>query len=324
MSPPNDGRVLVRALAKFADEHGLALEHHCHDWVFRLSDKNGERSALIVGYDLGLNAGATVQVCRDKTAAYELLSGAGLPAVEHRLVIQPGRAEFAPGASATAVIKPFFLQAGGQVVVKPNEGTSGQGVVLCETLDEIRAAVDALHATNDAAALSPFLNIERERRIYVLGGMAVVATDKVLPFVIGDGRSSVETLALRQLGAGTTAALKCLAPDTSERWSAMGVPDEGDAVRLNWRHNLGQGAGAHLLETIPEADADLAIRAAKSLGLVAGSVDLVLVDGQTIILEVNAGVMMEHLATQSPRGAELAESYYHAAFELLWNRAASS
>jgi glutathione synthase/RimK-type ligase-like ATP-grasp enzyme len=76
------------------------------------------------------------------------------------------------------------------------------------------------------------------------------------------------------------------------------------------------------LATGPFATAHaLALRAAAGVGLVFGSVD-VIIDRAAIprVLEINSGVMMEALAV-TPQGNETARRIYARAFELMFTTA---
>lgn len=82
----------------------------------------------------------------------------------------------------------------------------------------------------------------------------------------------------------------------------------------DWRHNLDAGATPVLLEhgEARNACATLAIDAARAIGIVFASIDVVRVDGEWNVLEINSGVMMEALAKLHP---ELVQATYDAALD---------
>lgn len=82
----------------------------------------------------------------------------------------------------------------------------------------------------------------------------------------------------------------------------------------DWRHNLDAGAKPVLLEDgeVRAACVKLAIDAARAIGIVFASIDVVRVDGAWRVLEINSGVMMEALAKLHP---ELVQSTYDAALD---------
>lgn len=82
----------------------------------------------------------------------------------------------------------------------------------------------------------------------------------------------------------------------------------------DWRHNLDAGARPVLLEDgdVRTACARLASDAARAIGIVFASIDVVRVDGEWRVLEINSGVMMEALAKLHP---ELVQVTYAAALD---------
>lgn len=82
----------------------------------------------------------------------------------------------------------------------------------------------------------------------------------------------------------------------------------------DWRHNLDAGAQPVLLEDgeMRTACAMLASHAARAIGIMFASIDVVRVDGEWRVLEINSGVMMEALAKLHP---ELVQAAYDAALD---------
>jgi glutathione synthase/RimK-type ligase-like ATP-grasp enzyme len=79
-----------------------------------------------------------------------------------------------------------------------------------------------------------------------------------------------------------------------------------------WRHNLGLGGRAVDVDDDARSAvlAGLAVRAMEAIGLRFGSVDVVEVAGASFVLEINAGVMMEHYGRSSEeRRARVDEIY---------------
>ena len=88
-----------------------------------------------------------------------------------------------------------------------------------------------------------------------------------------------------------------------------------------WRHNLGLGAGAIPLDMSDPAlypAIALARAAMRAIDLRFASIDIVTVDGQPMVLEANAGVMLEVASRPQFGGLELAERIYSAALDLVF------
>ena len=88
---------------------------------------------------------------------------------------------------------------------------------------------------------------------------------------------------------------------------------------MDWRHNLDAGAKPVLLENgeVRTACVQLAIAAARAIGITFASIDVVRVDGTWRVLEINSGVMMEALAKLHP---ELVQATYDAALDRVFGR----
>jgi glutathione synthase/RimK-type ligase-like ATP-grasp enzyme len=83
-------------------------------------------------------------------------------------------------------------------VVKPNEGTGGVDVFRVSTNAELEAAVTAVFSHHSALAISPYYEIEKEYRVILLNGTALLVYSKDIPMLTGDGQSTVWQLILGQ------------------------------------------------------------------------------------------------------------------------------
>lgn len=82
-----------------------------------------------------------------------------------------------------------------------------------------------------------------------------------------------------------------------------------------WRHNLGLGASAVDIDdgAASEALGALAVRAMDAVSLRFGSVDILTSADGAQVLEINAGVMMEHYGRSSPERKEQVDAIYDSA-----------
>ena len=313
----NSDRFLVQELRAFARDNGLQLEEYCHHWAHKLTNPKTGKSSFIFGYDLGLNSSSVAQICRDKVATSEILSAAGIPVVPHRLIIQPNRASYAPDATIAKVLEKVFDESEGQIVVKPNEGTGGSDVYRLQSIAQAIPVIERLHAMDKAAAVCPYIEVESEWRVYVLNGEAKIVMRKVARTIQGDGVHDVETLARREYRASVIDDFLRHSPHLGDEWKAVGIPSIGETVSLNWRNNLSQGAKPVLVEaaSTPMKIANLAEKTSVTLGLVAGSVDMLSATDTVRVLEVNAGTMVERLVSSSDTACREVGNYYISTFK---------
>ena len=90
------------------------------------------------------------------------------------------------------------------------------------------------------------------------------------------------------------------------------VPAKDETYLLNWKHNLGQGASALTL-SIPDLEEELVSlvkKTAKALGIRFASIDMIKTKAGWKVLEVNAGVMMEHFASSGENQYITAKAIY--------------
>lgn len=311
----NDERLLVEAVVGLAGDRGYGLTRLSHDWILVLD--TGARQHTVFGYDIGLNGSTVLRVCNDKAASFEVLAAAGVPMIEHRLFIEPIMHRFTGAPGNWAGILMAFADFSGDVVVKANEGTSGNDVHRVRSTAELERVVHLLLQSCRSVALSPFTALTTEKRFVLLDGKIVLAYSKSRPSAEGDGRTSLRELAASAMTPGTAEGFaEWLADQTEE--SLDRVPAAGEALNLGWRHNLGHGGRADMID--PSASeharsAELALAAANAVNLRFGSVDVAEPEdgGAPLIMEVNAGVMLEHFGQGGAERRAQALSIYRAA-----------
>ncbi|WP_416896604.1 MAG: ATP-grasp domain-containing protein [Minwuia sp.] len=314
--PPirNDERLLVEAVVRFAGDRGLKLVRMSQDWVMALEGPAGRH--LVFGYDLGLNGATTLRVCNDKAATYDVLAAAAVPMIEHRLFLEPIMHRFTGLPGNWSRLLEAFEAFARDVVVKANEGTSGNDVHRVTSTAELERVVHLLLQSCRSVAVSPFTELTAEKRFVVLDGEILLAYAKERLSVEGDGKTAIRQLAAAAMDpAGAEEFADWLAG--VPRSELDRVPTAGERVVLGWRHNLGHGAQAERID--PEAPAHaaaagLALRAAEAVALRFGSVDIAeTMDGAPVVMEVNAGVMLEHFGRRDPEARATALGIYTAA-----------
>lgn len=286
----NADRVLLRAMRRYAEDRGLPLRSHSHDWIIELATPAGPH--FVWGYDLGVNSATTARLITDKAATYDVLTARGVPAVAHRLFLDPHRQPFIGEDGTWQRLLDCHAAHGGDSVVKANEGTSGVDVHRVRSLDALEAAVHAVFARGQNVAIAPFLALSAEVRVCIASGEPVLMYRKDRPMVIGDGSRTVAQLCLAQADRpGVRAALAAGLGAVD----LAGVPAAGEAVALTWKHNL--GLGSRLTRLDPAAQPRLIALAQAAAGAVGArlvAVDIVEQAGRWQVLEMNNGAMFEN------------------------------
>lgn len=315
----NDERLLVEAVIAFAADHGYGMERLSHDWILVL-DRDGNRHTIF-GYDVGLNSATALRVCNDKAASFDVLVSADVPMIEHRLFLEPIMHRFTGQPGNWADLLNTFEAFGGDVVVKANEGTSGNDVHRVQDRAELERVTHLLLQSCRSIAVSPFTRLNAEKRFVVLDGAIELAYAKNRPGAVGDGTSTVRQLAATSMSAGHAEAFgEWLAGTSTAELDRVAGKDE--TLAFGWRHNLGHGSTADIID--PETAehntaAKLALRAARAVNLRFGSVDIAETsDGATTVMEVNAGVMLEHFGQGSTERKTQALSIYRRALDRIF------
>lgn len=300
----NRDRFLVAAVRALAAERSIECQSFCHDWVLRL--EKGGRVSHVVGFHFELGPATAPLIAGDKAATAALLGRAGLPRVEHRLLLHPREVGYVGADGNWGSTLAWAETRGFQLVVKPNDGTGGHDVTRVSSALELEKTVHRLFEKHRALALSPWLEIAAEFRVVMLQGEPRLVYRKLRPAVVGDGLSSLAALILAQRGPEGFEGADLRAGELA------GVPAEGETVLLRWKHNLGAGSSPQDLAAGPLAErvVDLARRATHALGVELASVDLVEVGDQLSVLELNSGIMLEAYARQSHAAAAAGKRIY--------------
>ncbi len=304
-SDPSPDRAAVRLLEAAGAELGVAVQTFCSGWLIHLRHPDG-RTRLVWGYNFDLNPSAGAHAAKDKAAAFELLRFAGVPAVEHRLFLRADLAGHVSEAGSWRGLLAALEAFGNDAVIKPVDGSGGAGVSRVRTPRELEQAAQGLWERGHAICLCPHVQIVREVRHILLDGEPRIVYAKEIDALIGDGRSTLgELLAARALGrpADWSRLAASAARQHGERaWNE--VPHAGERLSLGWKHNL-RGANVMMLDPPDPTLLDLAQRAAQTLGLRLCAVDVVETGrGEALVLEVNAGLMLERFVAQASGGWE--------------------
>jgi glutathione synthase/RimK-type ligase-like ATP-grasp enzyme len=305
-------RTFVAAVQRYCAENGIVVETRSQGWLMVM--QKGLRRRLTYGYDVGLNSAVTHRIANDKAATAELLTMNGIACVAHAFFPSPALNEYvAPHGSWDAMLGHLAQNPDG-IVVKPNEGTSGNLVFKVHERRALERAVSEIFSLNLNLAISPYLEIKNEVRVILLDDLPLMVYSKSRPAITGDGVHSILELAFAAMPAERLAAiLPRMAADPNSATLDTVLPPGRHHV-LNWRHNLEAGAEPVLVQqgAVRERGVELAIAAAKFIDLRFGSIDVVQVDDSWRVLEINSGVVMEALGKTHP---ELVYAAYAAALD---------
>jgi glutathione synthase/RimK-type ligase-like ATP-grasp enzyme len=308
----NSQRPFVAIVKEICTENGIDLESFSYDWIFRLS-KNG-KAAHIFGYQFGNNSATSQLICADKCATSDILLFNGVPAVKHDFFMSPTNINYVGVSGNWERILKLF-QKFGKVVCKTNEGSGGSSVYLVSTQFELERAAHKIFSHSRTMAVSPFYEIEKEFRAVVLDDKVMLIYSKNIPFVEGNGTSSLRELVISYAQTHADFPLNF---DESDNDSDVLEP--GKKYYLNWKHNLGQGAYPEIVqdELLIAQLSELALKAANAIGIQFASVDIIKVKDNFMVLEINSGIMMDYFSQISDSNYQTTKNIYREAIEKMF------
>ncbi len=293
---PNDDRIFVKAVRQYCERNGISLELRAEGWLIVM--RRGPVRHLAFGYDLGINSAIAHRIANDKSATAEVLTLSGIPCIPHRLFPSPKMN--VPSSGSWETMLRVLEENPNGVVIKPNEGTAGRFVSRVSSAAQLELAVAEIFSLNMALAIAPYVDVEEEVRVVLLDEVAMVVYSKRRPSVVGDGTHSLLELAIAAASAAQRSTW--LAGMPADKTELDAIVPRGERRLLSWRHNLDAGARPVILDQgeVREACVQMAINAARAIGIEFASIDLVRAKGCWKVLEVNSGVMMESLGKLYP------------------------
>ena len=124
-SPDRKSLNLALLIASIAGQNGWNHSKLSQGWISTLT--TAEQVRQVYGYTFPLNNSTAAKICQDKVMTSALLKEAGIPQIRHKLL---SVSEPAKPLWATAL--EFVKRYGFPLVLKPVEGSKGEGVETCE------------------------------------------------------------------------------------------------------------------------------------------------------------------------------------------------
>lgn len=299
----------AKMILEICKEEGIHCTPLSDYWAFQL--QYDHTTNYIYGYQFGLNSAVSHSICSDKSTASQVLSLHHIPNVEHVCCMSPLTMEYAsPFGNWDVILK--MLETHKQIVCKDNHGTGGNHVFLVSSSLEAENASQIIFSTADSMAVSPYIAVDAEYRVILLDGEVKLFYTKIRPHLIGNGKSTLAELYVNYITEHQNFTLTLSKNFTQH---ANRILEKGEIFPLQWKHNLGQGASALLLEAGPDTlpILTLAKETVQALDIRFASVDIVKSQNGYQVLEVNSGVMMEYFSGESHISRTLSKNIYREA-----------
>lgn len=307
MSDANSKRRLVKIVREICADEGIEFKAFSYDWILQLT--KGSKSMFIYGYQFPSNDAAAELICSDKAALAYVLLGNGVEAVQHQFFMSPANLHYTEQSGNWAPMC-ALLNRHKKLVIKRNSGSGGSGVYIVENQGQLEAVTTEIFRTARSLSVSPYYDIINEYRTIYCFGEPLLIYKKIRPYVTGDGKHTLYELVASAYNGDMEIA--------DNRLDKSYVPANGEVVTISWKHNLGQGAEAELIDKESEIYAKifaLAKKAAECVNINFASIDIIDTAEGLKILEINSGIMMENFSSYDEENYNIAKSIYKRAID---------
>ena len=280
----------TKAIYEEARKRGIPVTRLGNDSVLQLG--YGKYRRLIEASLTDQPSCIAVDIAGNKHLTKEILSNNGIPVPEGEVAY----------TEESAVSSADHL--GYPVVVKPYDGNQGKGVALnLENEAQVRRAFAEAIKVSRGVIVERFIR-GRDYRVLVIGDKVAAVSERRPPAVAGDGVHSIRELVELENSNPlrgedhekplTKIKLDAAAMQTlgKRNLDTEYVPREGEAVFLRENGNLSTGGTARsCMDEIHPRNIQLAVKAAKALGLDIAGIDITAVDIKEPINDSNGAVI---------------------------------
>lgn len=282
-------------------------------WVYVL-EKNGKRRFL-TATTFDLNNHAIGKIFDDKYATYELLKNIDVPVINHSLAYNDDNtSDYAFGKNTKDYIYDFYNKNDCNIVLKANNGYGGRRVFHVTEKSEIDQVLEKLFLNCNSISMCPYYNIKNEYRIIVLNGNIELMYKKIKPAIIGDGKSTIRDLLVKEN--------EHFFKDNYLSSEYDRVLSLGEKYEFNWQFNLSKGASISLDidSEVKEDILKIINKITSSIEVGFASIDIVeLYNGEKMVMEINSGVAMQHFRKLADNGYEISKKIYKKAVMKLFD-----
>ena len=291
---------LKKIISEICSEEKIKTDQYCDSYCFKLTKDN--KFTYIYDNVFENNPASLYKILKDKSAVYELLNSHKIPCVEHFYFFSKGKIDNDLENKLN-----FQLNKYKKLVIKHNEGMSGNDVYFIDNSNDLISKSKRIFNKYHSLTISPFYNFLHEYRVVVLNGKVKLAFDKIRPFIVGDGKTTVQKLAHNKYGNKMM---------FSKNVNPQLIAKANEKITLNWKHNLNFGSVPEIVndDKILERLSKIATSASNALNIKFACIDIIETDDNEYkVLEINGSVTMGKFASFSETNYNLAKEIYREA-----------
>lgn len=328
------GPLVARLLADYCRRNGLRFAPEPGTGFAGYIEASSGRRSFYKGTHFDLNPLGASEIARDKAYSAQFLAEAGLRVPRGLLVSAPRsiKATQAKKLPHAAVMKApeeaveFAEDVGFPLFAKPNGAREGVDVRRFASPYQLETGLDDLLSRHDNVLLQEAV-VGRDLRFMVLEGDVLCVIERSVPYVIGDGRKTIEDLSVSLPHPSRTD------PRLPMELAAQGldlqsIPEKGRRVGLLPNANLSAGgSGRAITDSVCGEIRKVAVVAADTIGLAYCGVDVIVADPADpgtdyAVLEVNAAPGLSRFARLGPDETLLVEQIYERVFDAIGRKLA--
>ena len=291
---------LEKIYKEICHEENILLDSFCDSYCIKLSKDN--KFTFIYDNIFENNPSSLYKILKDKSAVYEILSKQNIPCIEHFYLYSKAGVDKETENTLQKHLKTYK-----KLVIKHNEGMSGNFVFYIDNSNDLISKSKTLFKKFNSVCISPFYDFKHEYRVIILNQDIKLIFDKKRPYIIGDGKNTIKQLAALKYGNQIT---------LDKTINPLMVAKPNQHITLNWKHNLCYGAKPEVVtdKQLISKISKLALDASKALKINFASIDVVQTQDKILkILEINGSVSMGKFASISEENYTLAKEIYRQA-----------
>jgi D-alanine-D-alanine ligase-like ATP-grasp enzyme len=319
------GPLLAQVLQKIAPNIGASILIE-PEWnvVGQITFKNGRRR-YFRGSTLDLNPVGASDIAKDKDYSTFFMKRMGYSTVPGKSFFSPAHCKAIGSRRNIDAAYRYAKQLGFPVVVKPNSGSQGVGVVKVYTKRDFYRAMHFVFGRDRVALVQQPVS-GHDYRIVVLDDTVISAYERIPLNIIGDGKSSIRQLLKKKQKQfvldGRDTIIRAEDARIAENLKRQGftmrsILPSGEQLYLLDNANLSSGGDAiDVTKKIHNGFKNLAVALTKDMGLRICGVDL-MVEGdiadapQTYwVLEINAAPGLDHYVKTGKTQEKIVEDMY--------------
>ncbi len=325
MSQKREGLLLPQLLKKIAPTIGARVYIE-PEWGIagQITFRDGKKRYFRYN-TLDLNPVGASDIAKDKDYANLFMKRMGYPIVSGKAFYSNEWCAMIGSKRNIHAAYAYARKLGFPVIVKPNEGSHGNGVFLVQTKKQLYGAL-AFIFKHDRVALVQHVVRGRDYRIVVLDSKVISAYERISLSIVGDGSSSIKELLKKKQkrfrGGGRDTRIKLddirIAHKLGlQRLALRSVPERGKRIYLLDNANLSSGGDAvDVTKPIHPDFKKLAVKLTRDMGLRLAGVDLMVTGDirqkpkKYWVLEVNAAPGLDHYVKTGAAQQKIVENLY--------------